>query len=174
MLDPEEEIIRLSDSFNKLKSLGLTEKDLPSLELIVRVININEGKNRGIVERCKKLSEYSAFIAKVREFEKGLGSFEEAITKAIKYCQKHDILKVFLELHGTEVVSMLMTEWNWDDALAVRFEEGWEGGLEKGREEGQEAVKVTIAKNLLSKGSTPEFVREITGLSLEIINDLSL
>ena len=29
---------------------------------------------------------------------------------------------------------MLMTEWNWDDALAVRFEEGWEKGQEKGEQ----------------------------------------
>jgi flagellar biosynthesis/type III secretory pathway protein FliH len=35
---------------------------------------------------------------------------------------------------------MLFTEWNWDDALAVRFEEGMEEGLEKGLEEGQNMV----------------------------------
>jgi hypothetical protein len=28
---------------------------------------------------------------------------------------------------------MLMTEWNWDDALAVRYEEGLEQGWEEGR-----------------------------------------
>ena len=29
---------------------------------------------------------------------------------------------------------MLLTEWNWDDALAVRYEEGREEGEEKGQE----------------------------------------
>jgi hypothetical protein len=31
--------------------------------------------------------------------------------------------------------NMLFTEWNWDDTLTVRFEEGREEGWEKGREE---------------------------------------
>jgi len=59
---------------------------------------------------------------------------------------------------------MLMTEWNWDDALAVRYEEG--------HEEGWEAAKINIARNLLAKGSTPEFVSEITGLDMDTIEGL--
>jgi flagellar biosynthesis/type III secretory pathway protein FliH len=31
---------------------------------------------------------------------------------------------------------MLLTEWNWDDALKVCREEGWEDGWEKGIEKG--------------------------------------
>jgi predicted transposase/invertase (TIGR01784 family) len=154
---PDEKIIHLSDTFEGLLSL---EKPVPALELTVRVININEGRNAQIAQRCRKLAEYSAFIAKVREFEKELGDRTEAFKKAVKYCQKHDILKEFMELHATEVLSMLMTEWNWDDALAVRYEEG------------MEQEKLIIARNLLSKGCTPEFVQEITGLSMDEIAKL--
>jgi predicted transposase/invertase (TIGR01784 family) len=60
---------------------------------------------------------------------------------------------------------MLLTEWNQDEALEVAREEG----LEEGEEIGMEKEKLIIAKNLLAKGSTPEFVQEITGLSLEEI-----
>ena len=189
---PDEKVYRLSEAFEKLKDLGLADRDIPSLELTVKVININEGRNAGIAARCKKLAEYSAFVAKVREFEKGGGGREEAIKRAVKYCQTHDILKEFLELHAGEVLSMLMTEWNWDDALAVRYEEGhddgWdegrveglEEGIEKGREEGLEEgiekgrcnEKLEIARNLLAKGSTPEFVSEITGLDMDTIEGL--
>jgi predicted transposase/invertase (TIGR01784 family) len=63
---------------------------------------------------------------------------------------------------------MLYTEWNLDDALAVRYEEGREDGLEEGLEE----AKVNIARNLLAKGSTFEFVHEITGLDMETIENL--
>jgi hypothetical protein len=55
---------------------------------------------------------------------------------------------------------MLMTEWNWDDALAVRYEEGLE------------EAKTNIARNLLAKGSSLEFVQEITGLDMETIEGL--
>jgi len=134
---PDEEIYRLSDAFEEL---GLPEKDFLSLELVVRVININEGKNEEIARRCRKLAEYSAFVAKVREFQKKLGDLNEALKAAVQYCQKHGILKEYLELHATEVISMLMTEWNWDDALAVRYEEGYEAGYEQGREKWQTVV----------------------------------
>ena len=161
---PDEKIVRLSDAFEKAGALGLVEKDSPALELVVKVININEGRNKEIAERCKKLAEYSAFVAKVRAFLQEPGSKEEAVRKAIKYCRKHDILKEFLELHAGEVLSMLMTEWNLDDALAVRFEEGIEEGIERSQE--------IIALNLLAKGSTPEFVSEITGLDMDAIKNI--
>ena len=161
---PDERVIRLSEAFEKLKSLGLAEKDAPSLELTVRVININEGRNKEIAARCKKLAEYSAFVARVRSFEKKLGGKDEALKEAVKYCQKHGILSGFLKLHAGEVLNMLFTEWNMDDALAVRYEEG--------REEGLETAKISIARNLLTEGATPDFVQKITGLDMETIENL--
>ena len=71
---------------------------------------------------------------------------------------------------------MLYTEFKLDDALAVRYEEGCEEGraegLAKGITEGRADEKLQIARNLLAKGSTPEFVHEITGLDLETIANL--
>jgi hypothetical protein len=170
---PDEEVIRLSEAFEELKSLGLAEKDTPALELTVKVININEGRNGAIAARCKKLAEYGAFVARVRSFEKELGSMKKAIKEAVKYCQKHDILKEFLKLHASEVLSMLYTEWNMDDALAVRYEEGHEDGIAKGIEDGMEKgrfnEKLKIARNLLAEGATPDFIKKITGLDIETI-----
>jgi hypothetical protein len=36
------------------------------------------------------------------------------------------ILAGFLEKHGSEVVNMLLTEWNLEEAQEAWFEEGWE------------------------------------------------
>jgi len=63
---------------------------------------------------------------------------------------------------------MLLTEWNWDDALAVRFDEG----IEKGREEGIEEGREEIARNALAEGATIEFVNKITGLEMDAIRDI--
>ena len=169
---PDQEVYRLSGSFEKLKSLGLAEKETPALELVVKVVNINEGRNKEIAERCKKLAEYSAFISKARIFMKELGDREEAVKEAVKYCQKHGILKEFMELHGAEVLSMLYTEFNLDDAIAVAREEGKEDGLEQGLEQGRYEANLVIARNLLAEGSTPEFVQKITRLDSETISGL--
>ena len=71
---------------------------------------------------------------------------------------------------------MLYTEWNWDDALAVRYaegrEDGIEKGIEKGREEGREERDMEIARNLLAEGAAPDFIKKITGLDMEAIRNL--
>jgi hypothetical protein len=163
---PDEQILRLSDAFEKPELPGLPQKTTPALELEVRVININEGRNGIIAQRCRKLAEYSAFIAKVRTFEQELKDKENAMKAAIKYCCEHDILKEFLERHSTEVFNMLITEWNTADAIAVNREEAWE--------EGQEAATTNIARNALAKGATPEFVQDITGLDMDVIRQLAV
>ena len=132
-------VLKLSESLYKAETLGFPGKEFPALELVVRVININEGRNKEIAGRCQKLQEYSVFISKVRYFLAENGdNKEDAIKAAIKYCKEHDILKGFFELHAKEVFNMLITEWNTEDAKKVWYEEGLEEGLEKGREEGLE------------------------------------
>jgi len=129
-----------------------------------------------MVDRCKELSEYSTFVGKARACIEELGNREEGIKKAIIYCEKHGILREFLKAHALEVLSMLFTEFNLDDAIAVARkesrEEGLEEGLEKGIEKGHFNEKLEIARNLLAEGSTPEFVRKITGLDMETIENL--
>jgi predicted transposase/invertase (TIGR01784 family) len=58
-----------------------------------------------------------------------------------------------------------MTEWNWDEALAVRFEDGEKKGREDGREE--------VVKNALNEGASLELIHKITGLSIEDIEQLA-
>jgi len=129
---------------------------------------VNHGHNSPILKKCETLDGYSVFVNKIREYQKKENSLEKGVRNAINYCIKKNILKEYLEAHGAEVYNMLLTEWNQDEAIEVAREEGWEDGLE----EGMEKEKLTIAKNLISKGSTLEFVHEITGLSLEKIKEL--
>jgi len=158
---PDEQVIKLSDSFYKIESIGLQEKISPELELTVKVLNINEGKNEAIAGKCRKLAEYSAFISKVRYFysENG-GDKESAVIAAIKYCRSHDILSEFLELHAKEVFNMLSTEWNPELAKEVWFEEG--AGFEKLRN----------AANFKNLGVSKEIISQATGLTIEEIEKL--
>ena len=157
---PDEQTIKLSDAFEKTGSLGLPEKESAALELVVKVVNINQGRNEGLSKRCKTLAGYSAFVARVREFEKECGDKAEAIKQAVRYCRDHDILKEFLEQNATEVMNMLTSEWVMEDALAVHFEEGMEKGMEN------------VARNALAEGASIEFIHKITGLDMETIKSL--
>jgi predicted transposase/invertase (TIGR01784 family) len=165
---PDEKVLKLSEAFESTASLGIPEKGNPSLELIVKVININQGRNEGIVRKCKTLGGYSAFVGKVREYIKEGNSKEEAVKKAVVYCRAHDILKEFLEANATGVLNMLMTEWNLEDAQQVWYEDG----LEVGREEGLEKGREETARNALAEGASIEFVQKITGFDIEVLKRL--
>ncbi|MCL2879032.1 MAG: Rpn family recombination-promoting nuclease/putative transposase [Treponema sp.] len=161
---PDTDVMRLSDLFDKPQDLGLPEKVTPLLDLEVKIININEGRNGVIVDRCRELSDYSKFIASIRAFFDELGNKEDAVKEAVKYCQKHGILKRFLEIYGSEVLNMLLAEWNIDDALAVAREEGMEQGLEQGREQGLEQGREEACGIIAGKDE------EITRLRAQLAN----
>jgi predicted transposase YdaD len=177
--DWDTQTLKLSDAFEDTSSWGVLSP--APLELTAIAYNINQGHNKEIVCKSEKLSGYSIFIDKVREYEKELGNLEGALKKAVEYCVKGNILKDFLESHSKEVFNMLFTEWNQEEALEYRYNEGREEGLETGREEGLEAGREEgleagreeAAKNFLAMGIEIEKVAQGTGLSLEIVKELA-
>ena len=160
---PDEKVLRLSDLFETPIALGLPEKVNPLLELEVKVLNINKGRNEEIVNRCKMLAEYSAFTAKARNFLKELVNKKEAIEETVKYCLKYGILNEFLEKHGSEVLNMLLTEWNMEDCIAVRCEEAREEAWEKARVEVRAETQAEEKQRfleLLDQGLTIEEIKK--------------
>jgi len=173
---PDYKELRLSDAFMKTDKIKI---DIP-LELVVQVYNINKGRNREILSKSRTLDSYSRFIDKIREYQKEYQRkynerkeiLDKAFKSAIKYCIKNDILKDFLRKHGSEVLNMLYAEYDPEVEMRVVREEALEDGIEIGLEKGHEEEKLIIAKNLLSEGSTPEFVHRITGLTLDQIEEI--
>jgi hypothetical protein len=163
---PDEKTLRLSDAFTGSAEWGENEK--PALDLEVKVYNINTGRNEALVGKSKTLAQYGAFIDKVRSFNKESGDLTEAITAAVKYCREHDILKEFLEKHAAEVIEMLFTEWNWEEAEALMREQC----REEGREEGREERGIEIARNLRIQGFPLESISKATGLDLQTVQSL--
>jgi hypothetical protein len=164
---PEKDRLLLSDAFEG----GNGEKRL--LELEVKVYNINDGQNAEILAKSEALKDYSSFVSRVRENiaerEWDLGS---AVEEAIAYCIRNKIMSEFLGKHGSEVRNMLFTEWDMDEALAVRFDEGIELGIEKGIEKGREEGREETAINALRKGLSVEDAAEISVLSIDRVKEL--
>jgi hypothetical protein len=87
--------MKLSDSFE-------LAQDFPNLDLVVKVYNINKGRNAEMAAKSSSLSGYEEFIAAVRENQKSM-SLKEAIRVAIRSCVSSNILVEFLTEHGSEV-----------------------------------------------------------------------
>ena len=155
---PDRKTLKLSDSFKDVKGLR-GHKELMPLELVVEVYNINEGHNPELLKKSGTLEGYSFFVSKVRENE-GKLPLEEAVKEAVKYCIEQNKIRKFLEEHGSEVVNMLLTEWNTEEAKEVWFEEGREEGI------------ILTARNALAKGLPLDTILDITGLDKDAIENI--
>ncbi|MDR0306717.1 MAG: Rpn family recombination-promoting nuclease/putative transposase, partial [Chitinispirillales bacterium] len=103
---PDEQVLKLSDMFAECG-----EKNPIELELLVKVYNINNGRNVHIAQKSRTLSEYEIFIDTVRRYKEETNNLADAVTQAVKECIDKNILKTFLNNHGSEVTNMLLTEW---------------------------------------------------------------
>lgn len=128
---PEEQILKLSDAFENRKVKGC-------IELKVRMLNINHGKNQALMEKCRILEEYSMFVERARQYLAEGREHQEALNLAIDYCIDHDILSVFLKRYRAEVLGMLLEEIDMDAYERTIREEAREDGIEEGIKEGME------------------------------------
>ncbi|MHC6201778.1 RpnC/YadD family protein [Breznakiellaceae bacterium SP9] len=156
---PDKKIVHLSDAFFKVT--GFIDINL---ELEVEVYNINYGHNPEILAKYKTLNEYSAFVDRVRTYNKIMDE-KSAMDKAVKDCIEENILKDFLKSISSEVFNMLFKEWNQVTALEVRYEEGFEKGIEKGIGKGIEKGIEKVAMRMKGRGVPIEQIAEDTGLS---------
>jgi ATP-dependent Lon protease len=148
---PDYKEMRLSDSFE-------IKNDTCFLELVAKVYNINKGRNADIANRSPVLSGYEEFVAEIKANLKAV-NLAEAIRLAIKTCVSKNILVYFLREHGSEVENMLITEWNTEEALAVRYEEGVDTGIGIGRNKGHEEL-FALLESGVSLAEAKELLRE--------------
>ena len=131
----KEKELRLSDAY-------IVKDGEPSLELKVKVINIRPEEHHEILEKCQVLKEYSQFMEIVQNYQ--ISGEEEPYKKAIKECIEKGILADYLMRKGSEVVNMLLDEYDYETDIEVQREEA--------REEGRK-MSALLCKTLTGRGS---------------------
>ena len=114
----DERILRLSDSYIKSYS------GEPDVEIKVRMLNVNYGKNKKIMESCKPLFEYSWFIDKIRENQRFGMDLSDAVDDAVSSMPKDYVLRSFIVKNQAEVIGMLDTEYNEAEVRELFMEDG--------------------------------------------------
>lgn len=130
---PEQYELKLSDAF-------VRPVVSPELELVCRVYNINYGKNKELLSKCRFLKDYMTFVDYVRYYHKQYPNDEllVAIETAIDRCIKEDVLRDFLVEHRPEVVKVIELDYTFDRQLTLERADSREEGREEGRAEGRE------------------------------------
>ena len=148
---PEEKVLRLSDAF-------IGEGDI---EVRVRMLNINYGKNENLMNVCEPLNEYAWLVDTIRKNQKIMSSIEDAVEAAIAEMPDDFVIKKFLLLNKAEVKGMFLTEW---DQAKV---------LEQERRETIRNEQKRVARDMLRKNLPLSLIEEISQLSEDAIRNLA-
>ena len=146
---PEQQILRLSDAFEK-------RQERPALELAVLVYNISLGHNQELLDTCCLLKEYAQYVEQVRTFAKEM-SFVEAVEQAVEYCIRNGILSDFLSENRAEAIAVSIFEYDEEKHIQSERKE-WR---EIGREEGENKV-LQLMQKLMEAGKTGEMKRALS------------
>lgn len=134
--------LRLSDSFINPDTSG-------DFEWTANMVNLNDGKNDDLLDKCQPLKEYMILINEIRKNSVSMG-FEDAVDTAVTDCIEHNVLKSFLLKHRAEVLDVCITEYNEKSFVDGIREEG----RKEGRKEGQNLLATVVLR--LRNGETPE------------------
>lgn len=164
----KEKTLHLSDAYAK-------KDESPMLDLCVKVININPEEGHEILDRCGILREYSEFVDILRKHQQT--GIPDAYKNAIEECMKTGILADYLKKKGSEVVNMLIAEYDYDldvevqreEAYAAGRQEGIQEGIQEGRQEGQREKLEELIKRKLKKGKSIDVIAEELEESREVI-----
>ena len=143
-----------------------------SLELKVTFHNISYDSTKKLLQKSKALHDYSFFIKRIKLYAANGVEMAQAIRKAMRYCEEHDIMKEFLQQHEGEVIDMVNFEWNQKDFEEASFEEGMERGMKRGMERGREEGKVDIVLEMLRDKLPLETIARISKFSMERVQEL--
>ena len=131
------------------------------MEITAHMININIGNNAELMEKCRLLHDYAAFIGLIRDYVSQENDINTAVTLAINQAISHNILKEVLSVHTAEVRDMILTEYNeeqhikneknisYDDGFNDGVECGIERGIIQGVEQGTQMANTEAIKNMI-------------------------
>jgi len=123
-----------------------------------------------VVHSCHDLEQYAQFLELVEEAR--AADHKHTLKWAIQEAVRRNILRDYLERKGGEVLSILMTEYDYATDMAVLKAEAYEDGLFVGREEGAYQNKLETARSLLLDGFSAEMISKYTSLPIEAIQQL--
>lgn len=155
---PDRMVLRLSDAF-------MVKTDIPNLECVATILNINPGHNERIVEKCSKLFQYIQFNGKIREYQEQGFSMEDAVDMAVTYCMEHDILKQILTENRSAFMDDILTTYDAEKHMEWIAKENFEEGIEQGIE--------CVAVNMLRANKPLDEIEMLTGISYEDLMKLA-
>ena len=159
--DPDSWKLKLSTAFEHPDNSG-------EFEWTATVININPEHNKILHKNCKALYHYISFVYRIiSNIESGM-SRDKAIEEAVDFAIKENYLDGFFKTQRAEIIGMILTEFNEEQAHRIWRKDGYTEGIKDGVQ--QKAEEDAVA--LLIEGDSPEKISRCLKLPLERVLEL--
>ena len=152
---------------------ALCYPDQSDVNVNVTMININSDSDDEILAECKPLREYAAFVATVRELlvQGEISDRDAAVGTAVDQCVKEGILRDILVQHKSEVVDMILTEYDEEDIYRLMKRDAREE--ERERLEAENAKRDAERIRKLNKSGIPvETIAECMGFEQDQVRKI--
>ena len=130
--EPDIQPLELYNAFPRI------EGKEPCLNCTATMLNINYGHNSRLMERCRKLEEYSILVDRIRKNLQFQADITDAIDRAIDSCIDDGILCEFLIKHRGEVRNVVLSSFDQENHDRILKEEYIRQGIEIGQQQGIE------------------------------------
>ena len=166
---PDVTKLYLSDAFEIPAESG-------DFEWTATMLNINAGRNKTLLQKCKPLYHYSCYVDRVKSNVRSGMTKENAVSEAVNFAIQNDFLDGYFKIQKAEVLNMSLTEFDQEAYDRHRFNEGKEAGIAEGKEvgiaigiaEGKRDTALQNARNLLyMKLGSIEQIAQATQLSVD-------
>lgn len=147
----EYEVLKLSDAYEQ-------RLEDPELELKVRMLNINTGNNKELLDQCRLLKEYMLYVECVRKYAK-TKRLDEAVECAVNECIEKNVLREFLQKHRAEAIAVSIFEYDEEREKEKLRKAEYEAGQKRERERFKE-----LSEKMQADQRIEELLRATTDL----------
>ena len=152
---PEQQVLKLSDAFGG-------EGDI---EVKVKMLNVNYGKNRALLETCQPLREYAWLVDRIREHQRVLQNLEAAVDASIDEMPDSFVIRTLIEAHRVGVKKMFLTEYDEEKMKEQERKEAFADGVAE--------VNERVATDMLKEKLPLKTITKISKLSEERIRQIA-
>ena len=155
---PDVTKLRLSEAFEIPAENG-------DFEWTATMLNINAGRNKTLLQKCKPLYHYSCYVDRVKSNVRSGMTKENAVSEAVNFAIQNDFLDGYFKIQKAEVLNMSLTEFDQEAYDRHRFNEGKEAGIAEGKRKNA----LQNARNFIRMGIPLEQIAKGTELPLETV-----
>ena len=156
--DPDSWKLKLSNSFEQKDDSG-------DFEWTATVINMTPEHNKTLQKNCKPLYDYIRFVYRIKDNIKSGMTKDEAIEETIDFAIRENFLEGFFKTQRAEVIGMILTEFDEEQAHRTWRADGYTEGLSDGVHE--------AARSFFANGASIEFIAKSLNMSQEEVKEIT-